>query len=47
MFNNLPTNSDEFYATILTESINALKVNTFFDNFDRDRFNFDGKDHSR
>jgi FkbM family methyltransferase len=47
MFNNLPTNSDDFYTTILAESINALKVNTFFDNFDRDRFNFDGKDHSR
>ena len=47
MFNELPKNSDEFYAMVLTESINALKINTYFDNFDRDRFNFDGKDHSR
>jgi len=47
MFKKLPMTSDEFYRSILSESITALKMNTFFDNFDEHRFNFDGKDHSK
>ncbi len=47
MFEILPNTIDEFYQSILGESINGLKVNTFYDNFDADRFNYDGNDHSK
>jgi FkbM family methyltransferase len=32
---------------MLIQSIAALKLNTYLDNFDASRFNFDGKDHSK
>lgn len=46
MFNALPTNSQDFYASILSASIQALKMNTYFDNFDKQRYNSDGIDRS-
>lgn len=47
MFAELPTDPKSFFEKTLIESITALKMNSFFDNFDAARFNFDGKDHSR
>jgi FkbM family methyltransferase len=47
MFSELPTSSQAFYNLILVQSIGALKLNTFFDNFDAARFNFDGADRSK
>lgn len=46
MFSALPGTVHDFYASILSASIQALKMNTFFDNFDQQRFNTDGVDHS-
>ncbi len=46
MFSELPDSSQIFYNTVLVESIAALKLNTFLDNFDAARFNFDGVDRS-
>ena len=47
MSSELPKNFDAFYSTILGLSLNSLKFNTFTDNFDAERFNIDGVDHSR
>ncbi len=47
MFEILPININEFYQSVLGESISALKANTFLDNFDEFRFNYDGNDHSK
>jgi len=47
MFENLPSTSDGFNYEILSQSLTALKLNTFTDNFDARRFNFDGIDRSR
>lgn len=47
MFDTLPVTINDFYQLILGESITALKVNTFYDNFDSARFNLDGKDRSK
>lgn len=47
MFQSLPTTQDDFYQSILTHTLFSLKVNTFFDNFDKRRFNTDGKDYSK
>lgn len=47
MFAQLPVSSEDFYQSILRHSIEALKLNTYFDNFDARRFNTDGVDHSR
>jgi FkbM family methyltransferase len=47
MFDELPNSSQSFYNSILIHSISALKLNTYLDNFDAARFNFDGKDHSK
>lgn len=47
MFSELPDSSQSFYNSILVQSIAALKLNTFLDNFDAERFNFDGADHSK
>lgn len=47
MFSELPDSSQIFYNTVLVESIAALKLNTFLDNFDAARFNLDGVDHSK
>jgi FkbM family methyltransferase len=47
MFTELPDSSQSFYNSILVQSIAALKLNTFLDNFDAERFNFDGADHSK
>ena len=46
MFNKVPVSAGDMYSMILSASIRALKLNTFMDNFDADRFNIDGKDHS-
>jgi FkbM family methyltransferase len=46
MFEVLPKSLIEFKNTILTESICSLKLNTHLDNFDAERFNFDGNDRS-
>jgi FkbM family methyltransferase len=47
MFSELPASLQAFYGTVLTESIAALKLNTYLDNFDAARFNFDGVDRSK
>jgi FkbM family methyltransferase len=47
MFAELPDDLGSFYSSILIESIAALKMNTFSDNFDAARYNQDGKDHSK
>lgn len=47
MFTNLPNTFKSFYDSILIYSIASLRLNTHLDNFDADRFNFDGIDHSR
>ncbi len=47
MFDTLPNSELEFYRQLLIQGITALKVNTFFDNFDEERFNFDGVDRSK
>ncbi|MEJ2612240.1 MAG: FkbM family methyltransferase [Candidatus Thiodiazotropha sp.] len=47
MFENLPATPDDFYQDIIGESLTAIKVNTFYDNFDEQRFNYDGIDHSK
>ncbi len=47
MFDELPNTSQDFYNQLLVKSIAALKLNTFLDNFDEKRFNFDGNDHSK
>jgi len=46
MFNALPSTSQDFYVSILSASIQALKMNTYFDNFDKQRYNSDGVDRS-
>jgi FkbM family methyltransferase len=47
MFTELPGDAKSFYFSVMVAAINALKLNTFLDNFDAARFNFDGKDHSK
>jgi FkbM family methyltransferase len=47
MFSELPTSVQAFYNSILIQSLAALKINTFLDNFDAARFNLDGVDHSK
>ncbi len=47
MFDVPLKNSQEFYSTILSQSIAALKINTFMDNFDEKHFNTDGVDRSK
>ncbi len=47
MFDIVMKTPHEFYTTILTQSIAALKINTFMDNFDERHFNFDGVDRSK
>jgi FkbM family methyltransferase len=46
MINTLPTSCQNFYSSILALAIHGLKTNTYLDNFDTQRFNLDGKDHS-
>ena len=46
MFSELPANAQGFYNDILIQSIIALKLNTYLDNFDAARFNHDGVDRS-
>lgn len=43
---SLPASVSNFYALVLSLSIQSLKINTYTDNFDAARFNTDGKDHS-
>ena len=47
MFDELPRSAQDFYKSMLVQSIAALKVNRFLDNFDAARFNFDGVDRSK
>jgi FkbM family methyltransferase len=47
MFSELPGTAQLLYNSMLVESIAALKINTFLDNFDEARFNFDGVDRSK
>lgn len=47
MSTKLPHNFDGFYNVVLGMSLNSLKFNNFSDNFDAERFNFDGQDRSR
>jgi FkbM family methyltransferase len=47
MFERLPSTPDDFYQSILSNAIASLKQNAFFDNFDHERFNCDGRDHSK
>jgi FkbM family methyltransferase len=47
MFENLPISMPELKRVVLSESINSLKMNTFFDNFDAERFNVEGVDNSK
>jgi len=47
MFTELPKSPQTFYNSILVQSVAALKLNTFLDNFDAERFNFDGVDRSK
>ena len=42
MFENLPNTFKRFH-----DSVQALKLNRHFDNFDAHRFNYDGQDHSK
>ncbi|MES9942655.1 MAG: FkbM family methyltransferase [Candidatus Thiodiazotropha sp. 6PLUC2] len=46
MFEKLPATPDDFYQDIISESLTAIKLNTFYDNFDAQRFNYDGVDRS-
>ncbi|MFT8419195.1 MAG: FkbM family methyltransferase [Acetobacter sp.] len=47
MSNTLPNNLDSFYSTIMHIALTSLKNNHFQDNFDAERFNTDGIDHSQ
>jgi FkbM family methyltransferase len=46
MFTSLPKSADGLYRQMLTECFQALKLNTFLDNYDAQRFGFDGIDRS-
>jgi hypothetical protein len=46
MFEKLPTSPIELKNCVLAEAIVGLKLNTFTDNVDRGRFNYDGTDRS-
>jgi hypothetical protein len=46
MFAELPGSAMAFYNSIMV-SLNALKLITFFDNFDAAKFHFDGVDRSK
>ena len=46
MFENPPNSELEFKEAVLFESVRALKLNLFHDNFDAERFNYDGVDRS-
>ncbi|MGG2142555.1 FkbM family methyltransferase [Symbiopectobacterium sp. RP] len=43
---DLPQTLEQFYPLVLALAVQNLKVNTFTDNFDADRFNIDGNDHA-
>jgi FkbM family methyltransferase len=47
MFDELPATPQAFHNNLLIKSLAALKLNTFLDNFDQERFNLDGNDHSK
>lgn len=44
---SLLTTLDQFHSQILLLTIQSLKINTYFDNYDAERFNIDGNDYSR
>lgn len=46
MFVNLPKTPAELYKQVLAECLTALKVNTFLDNYDPERYGLDGIDRS-
>ena len=47
MFQQLPESPVELYHQILAECLTALKLNTFLDNYDAERYGFDGVDRSK
>jgi FkbM family methyltransferase len=47
MFANFPDSEDSFFVSIVSEVIKALDENQFNNNFDTERFNYDGNDHSK
>ncbi len=47
MFENLPNTFKTFHDSVLFNSVQVLKLNRHFDNFDAGRFNYDGQDHSK
>ena len=47
MFDQLPNSSQELYSFMLRECALALKMNMFLDNYDSDRYDFDGVDKSK
>jgi hypothetical protein len=47
MFAELPGSAKASYNSIMAASLNARKLNSFFDNFDAARFNFDEVDRSK
>jgi FkbM family methyltransferase len=46
MFQQLPHSPAELYHQMIAECLTALKLNTFLDNYDAERFSFDGVDRS-
>ena len=46
MFDSLPATASDFYQQILGGSIFALKTKTYMDNYDAQRFSYDGVDRS-
>jgi len=46
MFESLPKSSEELCDQMLAECLQALKVNTFLDNYDAERYSADGVDRS-
>ena len=44
---NFAETEASFFVLIVSEALQALDENTFDDNFDTERFNYDGNDHSK
>ena len=47
MFSQLPKNAREMYFQMLSECALALKMNLFLDNYDAERYDYDGIDKSK
>lgn len=46
MFEQLPNTPDDMKNSVVGEVVSSLKLKTFGDNFDKERFNYDGIDRS-